>query len=227
VTPAPAVTATTCGTVGGRQVAVAARSADGIFTHAPFLASEVAIITNGEETNDPRFAYPWIRNAATTIYAPADGVLIRIRHKAPHAGFAGDDYDLIFLAACDPSRAGASDTLFRFNHITDPRPDLKAAYGYGALPAPDLSVTPTIDYEERQVPVTNIAVRAGEVLGSTTGNNRNFDFMIAINDVTVCPFTPLAEPHRSALLAMLGPKTASPFGPPQAGYPCRGYGPRP
>lgn len=225
--PAP----TQCPTVGNRMVTVGRTSAVGAFTHAPFGATDLALITNGQETNDPRFAYAWIKNrgSAINVYAPADGVLIRIRHKAENLPiFPSDDFDLIFLVACDPARPGEREAMFRFNHITDPRPDLKAAYGFGSLPAPDLSVTPVIDHEDRQIPTVNIAVRAGELLGSTRGTPfaRNFDFAIAIDDATVCPFTALNEPHRTLLLSLLGPQVNSPLGPPQAGYPCQGYGQR-
>lgn len=228
-TTPPAAAPTQCRTVGDRLVTVGRTSADGIFTHAPFDAADLALITNGVETNDPRFAYQWIKNrgASINIYAPADGVLIRLRHKAENLPiFPSDDFDLIFLAACDPARPGERDAIFRFNHITDPRPDIRAVYGFGALPAPDLSVTPGIEHEERQVPTTNIAVKAGELLGSTRGTPtaRNFDFAIAIANATVCPFTALSEPHRSALLGLLGPQTRSPSGPPVPGYPCQGYG---
>lgn len=226
-TPSP----TQCATVGNRMVTVGRTSADGAFTHAPFNAADLGIITNGQETNDPRFAYAWIKNqgSAINVYAPADGVLIRIRHKSENLPiFPSDDFDLIFLVACDPARPAERDTMFRFNHITDPRPDIKAAYGFGSLPAPDLSVTPVIDHEDRQVPTVNIAVKAGELLGTTRGTPfaRNFDFAIAINELTVCPFSVLNEPHRALLLGLLGPQSRSPSGPPQAGYPCQGYGGR-
>ena len=232
--PAPTTPTTSmqCATVGNRMVTVGRTTAEGAFTHAPFATSDLALITNGRETNDPRFSYQWIRNqgSAISIYAPADGVLIRLRHKTPNPPiFPSDDYDLIFLAACDPSRPVERDTIFRFNHITDPRADIRAAYAAGNLPAPDLSVTPTIEYEDRQVPLTNIRVSAGELLGSTRGTPtaRNFDFMISVNNATICPFTALSEPHRSGLLALMGPQSASPAGPPQPGYACQGYGPAP
>jgi len=227
--PTPVPAPTLCTTVGNRMVSVGRTSATGAFTHAPFDAADVALITNGVETNDPRFSYPWIKNrgSAINVYAPADGVLIRVRHKAENLPiFPSDDFDLIFLVACDPARPGGRDSVFRFNHITDPRPDIKAAYGFGALPAPDSSVNPSIEYEERQVPTTNIAVKAGELLGATRGTPaaRNFDFAIAIEDATVCPYTVLNEPHRAILLALLGPQIRSPFGPPLPGYACTGYG---
>jgi hypothetical protein len=192
-------------------VTVGHTSADGLFTSAPFEASDLSLITNGEETNDRRFSYQWIRDGRqASLFAPADGVLVRIRHKTENPpDFPSDDYDLFFLVACDPD---ARDTLLRFNHVTDPRPDIKSAYAFGPLPAP--SFNPFEEHEERQVPTTNIQVRAGELLGTTTGTPfaHNFDFMISVNNVATCPFVVLSEPYRSTLLGLLGPLSASPGG---------------
>ncbi|HEY0963139.1 MAG TPA: hypothetical protein VGE69_12370 [Pseudomonadales bacterium] len=224
-----------CRSFGGRTVPVWHGSADGIFTHAPFAAADLNLITNGSETNDSRFAYPWVKHAPGAanvapidIFAPADGVLIRLRHKARNLpDFDSDDYDLFLLVACDPQRPDRT-AIVRFNHITEPRADIKAAFAFGDLGAPVFQPVFS-EHEERQVPLVNIVVRAGEWLGRTSGTPvaHDFDFMIAIDDVSVCPFAVLDEPHRSQLLAMLGPKTSSPFGPPQPGYSCNGYGARP
>ena len=218
-----------CSTYGGRTVQVGYRNSTQVFTHTPFNASDLALITNGIETNDSRFAYTWIKKQGTKIdiYAPADGVLIRMRHKAENLpDFPSDDFDLFFLVACDPN-APQNQTIVRFNHITDPRPDIKAAYAFGALGAPVFN--PFDEHEERQVPTVNIAVKAGDYIGSTSGTPvaRNFDFQIGINDVTVCPFSVLEEPHRSRLLGLLGPQANSPAGPPVANFSCQGYGGRP
>lgn len=219
-----------CKSYGGRTVPVWHTSADGLFTHTPFRAEDLSLITNGDETNDPRFSYQWVKSRGDkiNIYAPADGVLIRIRHKAKNLPeFDSNDYDLFFLASCDPAIPDKN-VVIRFNHITDPRPDLLAAFGYGDQGAP--SFKPVFEErEDLQVPVENIVVRAGDWLGATSGTPvaRDFDFQIAIDDVTVCPFSVLAEPHRTQLLNMLGPITASPFGPPAPGYACKGYGRRP
>ena len=221
-----ATTQTTCAAFGGRQVTVGRVSAAGLFTSAPFNGADLSLITNGEETNDGRFSYQWISDGReTSIFAPADGVLVRIRHKVENLpDFPSDDYDLFFLVACDPTRPVERDTLVRFNHITAPREDIEAAYAFGQLPAP--SFNPFEEHEERQIPTTNIQVRAGEFLGSTRGTPfaNNFDFMISVDNVTVCPFVVLSEPHRSTLLGLLGPQSASPHGPPVPGYPCQGYG---
>ncbi len=223
-----------CVSYGGRTVPVWHKSVSGVFTHAPFAASDLNLITNGIDTNDPRFSYPWVKQvqgqpvAPINIYAPADGVLIRMRHKAQNLPeFDSDDYDLFFLVACDPAQPDKH-VVVRFNHITDPRPDIKAAFAFGSLGAPVFKPVFN-EHEERQVPVTNIAVRAGDYLGRTSGTPvaHDFDFMIAIDDVTVCPYEVLKEPYRTQLLNMLGPGSASPFGPPVPGHPCVGYGGRP
>jgi hypothetical protein len=201
-------------------------SAPELFTHAPFNAADVAIITNGEETNDARFAYIWLKNPTTpmAIYAPADGVLVKIRHKTKNAVFNSDDYDLFF----DLSASCAD--YFRFNHITAPRTDIKAAYQFGDKCSAcfDDNGNPSGSYEEREVPAVKIAVKAGDLLGYTSGtpNAHDWDFAIQISDKTVCPFSVLAEPYKTTLLNLLGPKSATPSGPPIPGYACTGYGAR-
>ena len=219
-----------CQSYGGRTVPVWHKSTDGIFSHTPFNADDLSLITNGEETNDPRFSYQWVKRKGETIniFAPADGVFIRIRHKARNLpDFDSDDYDLLFLVACDPAQPDKQ-AIVRFNHITNPRADFKAAYAFGELGAP--SFAPVFEeHEERQVPTTNIVVRAGDYLGATSGTPlaHDFDFMISVNNITVCPFSVLAEPYRTQLLNLLGPKSASPNGPGVPGYQCKGYGGRP
>lgn len=217
-----------CGTFGNKTVTVGRTTA--VFQAAPFNADELRLITLGSETNDPRFVYVWVKPAGSArIYAPADGVFIRIRHKVPNSQFNSEDWDLFFLAACDPSRPTEGDTIYRFNHITDPRADFKAAYAFGSLPAPQVEPT-FIEYEERQVPTSNITVKAGELLGSTRGTPEanNFDFQVAINNATVCPFDPLPEAIRTPLRALLGPGPRVGGGNvPQAGYPCTGFGDKP
>ncbi len=196
------------------------------FTHAPFKAADVAIITNGEETNDARFSYVWLKNPSTpmAIYAPADGVLVTIRHLTATKFFPSDDYQLVFALSL------TCNDYFRFNHITAPRADIKAAYQYGDMCSScfDDNGNPTARYEEREIPKVKVAVKAGDLLGYTTGtpNAHDWDFAIQISEKTVCPFSVLAEPHKSTMLSLLGPKSATPFGPPTPGYPCTGYGAR-
>lgn len=220
-----------CTTFGNRQVVLARTSAVGAFSHAPFRPGDLAIITNGEETNDPRFSYQWIRQRgeAVDVFAPADGVLIRIRRKTANPMFQSDDFDLFFMVACDPRDPENRDTLVRFNHITDPRADIVAAYLGGSQPSQDVLASPVVEFLELQVPRVNIVVKAGERIGSTRGvpGAFGFDYMVAVDNRTVCPFDVLSEPHRSQLLALLGPMSATPAGPPVPGYPCRGYGARP
>jgi hypothetical protein len=230
-TPQPA---TACTTFGDRKVTLNRTVAQ--FTAAPFEASELRLITNGEETNDPRFAYVWVKESggsgSANIYAPADGTLIRVRHKVPNSQFNSEDWDFFFLAACDPARPADGDTVFRFNHITHPRADLRAAFSAGSLPAPQVEPT-FIEFEERQIPTTNITVRAGELLGSTRGTPaaHDFDFSVAVMNATVCPFDVLPDPHKTLLKNLLGPGPQGPnsssWGLPQPGYPCRGYGAKP
>jgi hypothetical protein len=228
---------TQCPSYGGRTVPVWHTSAQGAYTHAPFAAADLNLVTNGIETNDERFSYQWVKRAAgqadvapINIYAPADGVLIRLRHKARNLpDFDSNDYDLFFLVACDPARPDLT-SVVRFNHITEPRADIRAAFAFGDLGAPVFGPGGLFEeHEERQVPLTNIVVRAGDYLGRTSGTPvaHDFDFMISVDDASVCPFSVLAEPHRTQLLNMLGPQSASPSGPPQPGYACTGYGKRP
>ena len=216
-----------CSAYGNRSVNIGYTSPLGVFTRPPFHADDLSIITNGEDTNDARFSYQWIKNQGELIdiFAPADGVLVRIRHKAENLpDFASDDFDLFFLIACDPDQPAMRDTVVRFNHITNPRPDIKAAYAFGELGAPTFN--PFDEHEDRQVPLTNIAVKAGDYIGSTSGTPfaRNFDFLIGIDQIPVCPFSVLEEPHRTMLMNLLGPLEATPFGPPVAGFSCSGYG---
>jgi hypothetical protein len=197
-------------------------SAAGAFTHVPFEPADLALITNGAETNDARFSYQWIkdRGAEVPIYAPADGVLVRIRHKPFVEGvFESDDFDLFFLVDCT--------TLVRFNHITSPRDDIRATYQFGDEPSVVFNADGTYtEYDDRQQPSENIYVEAGELLGHTSGTPQanDFDFSIAVDNATVCPFSVFEEPVKTELLSMLGPQTASPFGPPEPGYECTGYG---
>lgn len=211
---------------GSKTAGKCGASALGAFTHAPFNAADVAIITNGEETNDGRFSYVWLKNPSTpmAIYAPADGVLVTIRHLTATKFFPSDDYQLVFALSLTCT------DFFRFNHITAPRADIKAAYQFGNLCSScfDDSGNPTARYEEREIPKVKVAVKAGELLGYTTGTPtaHDWDFTIQISEKTVCPYSVLAEPHKSTLLSLLGPKSATPFGPPTPGYPCTGYGAR-
>ena len=196
------------------------------FTASPFKSSDISMITNGNETNDARFAYVSVKAPFTKIplYAPADGVLTAIRHLTATKFFPSDDFQLVFNLSTTCS------DYWRFNHVTDPRADIRAAYSYGDKCSScfDDNGNPTARYEEYEKPGTAIKVKAGELIGYTSGTPtaHNFDFVIQISEKTVCPMSVLAEPHKSTLLAMLGPgpRSAQPSSVPQPGYPCEGYG---
>ena len=194
----------------------------GLFTAAPFKSSDISMITNGNETNDARFAYVWVKAPVTKIplYAPADGVLTTIRHLTANKVFPSDDFQLVF------NLSTTCGDHWGFNHFTDPRADIRAAYSYGDKCSScfDDSGNPTARYEEYEKPGTAIKVKAGELIGYTSGTPfaHNFDHYIKISDY-VCPMSVLAEPHKSTLLAMLGPRSSLV---PQPGYACVGYGTR-
>jgi hypothetical protein len=180
------------------------------------------MITNGNETNDARFAYVWVKApyAKIPLYAPADGVLTTIRHLTASKVFPSDDFQLVF------NLSTTCDDHWGFNHVTDPRADIRAAYSFGDKCSScfDDNGKPTARYEEYEKPGTAIKVKAGELIGYTSGTPfaHNFDHYIKISDY-VCPMSVLAEPHKSTLLAMLGPRSSLV---PQPGYACVGYGTR-
>lgn len=197
-----------------------------VFRRAPFVASDIALITNGEETNDPRFAYVWLRSPYTPIpvYAPADGTLITIRHLTATKFFPSDDYQLVFevSAACQ--------NQFGFNHFTAPRADIRAAYQFGDQCSScfDDSGAPTARYPERETPGTAIRVKAGDLLGYTSGTPfaHNFDYWVRVGGKYVCPMNVLPEPSRTTLMNLLGPAKSGNQGEapgPVPGYPCTGY----
>jgi hypothetical protein len=200
-TPAPALT-----------------DARGQFKANPFDISNIKIVTIGKDTGDPRFVYPWVKEGKVNIYAPADGVLFKIRHKVfVIDGLNGNDYDMFFQVDCG--------TVYRFNHITDPRADIKATYPAGDLASGDYA-NGGLDIPERVIPKVNIKVKAGESLGSTSGTPvaHDFDFAVGVaaqapnagDPFSVCPFSVFNEPMKSNLLALLGPKNGSPT----PGYVC-------
>ena len=198
----------------------------GLFTASPFKSSDISMITNGNETNDARFAYVSVKAPFTKIplYAPADGVLTAIRHLTATKFFPSDDFQLVF------NLSTTCGDHWGFNHFTDPRADIRAAYSYGDKCSScfDDNGNPTARYEEYEKPGTAIKVKAGELIGYTSGtpSANNFDFYIKTSEKYVCPMSVLAEPHKSSLLAMLGPgpKSANPSSVPQPGYACVGYG---
>lgn len=187
-------------------------NAKGAFKELPFDTSNIRLVTLGKETNDARFVYPWVKSGSVKIYAPADGVLYKIRHKVfAEGGKNGNDYDMFFQVDCG--------TVYRLNHITDPRADIKAAYPAGDLASGDYA-NGGLDIPERVVPLKAIKVKAGESLGSTTGTPtaHDFDFAVGVaaeapksgEAMSVCPFSVFNEPHKTTLMNLLGPKNGSP-----------------
>lgn len=182
------------------------------FKSLPFDTSNIRLVTLGKETNDARFVYPWVKSGSVTIYAPADGVLYKIRHKVfVDQGKNGNDYDIFFQVDCG--------TVYRFNHITDPRADIKATYPAGGLASGDYA-NGGLDIPERVKPLTTLKVKAGESLGTTSGTPvaHDFDFAVGIaaeapkpgEPMSVCPFSVFSEPNKTTLMNLLGPKSGSP-----------------
>ncbi len=221
----PSTTSATTSTTKIETTGCGSNSA-GLFTASPFKSSDISMITNGSETNDARFAYVWVKAPVTKIplYAPADGVLTAIRHLTATKFFPSDDFQLVF------NLSTTCGDHWGFNHFTDPRADIRAAYSYGDKCSScfDDNGNPTARYQEYEKPGTAIKVKAGELIGYTSGtpSANNFDFYINVSEKYVCPMSVLAEPHKSSLLAMLGPgpKSANPSSVPQQGYACLGYG---
>ncbi len=180
------------------------------FTELPLNLDETKVITLGKETNDPRFVYPWVNtdvSDVTHIFAPATGKLFMIRHKVYEVGGEkGNDYDIFFAVDCK--------TVYRFNHISNPRDDIKATYPAGDLPSGDYA-NGGQDIAERVKPLEAIVVQAGESLGYTTGTPgaHSFDFAVGVapdeksEKIAVCPFDVFTEPNKTKLYDLLGSKT--------------------
>lgn len=196
------------------------KEAKDAFKELPFKMDQVKVVTLGKETNDPRFVYPWVNTDTSDraeIFAPAEGKLYMIRHKVYEIDSKkGNDYDMFFAVDCK--------TVYRFNHISNPRDDIKATYPAGDLASGDYA-NGGQDIPERVKPKTAIIVKAGESLGYTHGTPtaRNFDFAVGVSNsiegdkLATCPFNVFNDPLKSQLLNKLGPKTSLS---PKAGYPC-------
>jgi len=199
--------------------------ATGALTSSPFDLSTIRMFINGAEGNgtDPRFSYVQIANEddRVPIYAPAPMLLVKMRLKD---GFVqgstreNGDWDLTFLVSCD--------LQIRINHITEPDARILAAYGYGSEPGTTWNEAgEKTDNEEMMVPVTEVRLEAGDLIGYTQGTRAsNFDYVVAIDNITVCPWEQFTEPLRSELLAKLGPPPDRPTAGPVAGWACTGYG---
>lgn len=199
-------------------------SADGAFTASPFDLDTVRMFINGSEGNgtDARFSYVLIRDEGTAIpvYAPAPLLLVKMRYKD---GFEAQrtreegDWDFTFLVSCD--------VQVRVNHINQPGEKLLAAYGYGTEPGTYWENGEQIDNEAKMIPATEVRFEAGELLGYTQGTpSANFDYVIGVNENSVCPWEVFEEPVRTSLLAKLGPPPGAPDDGPVPNWPCTGYG---
>lgn len=185
------------------------------------------MFVNGVEGNgmDSRFSYVLIaeNDATIPIYAPAPMLLVKMRLKD---GFSqqrtreSGDWDLTFLVSCD--------LQIRINHVTEPDARILAAYGFGDSPGTYWTETgEMVEDESMMVPTAPVVLEAGDLVGYTQGTeSSNFDFVIGIDDNSVCPWEQFSEPVRTELLARLGPPPASPDAGPVPGWPCTGYGGR-
>lgn len=196
--------------VSSGTVEVPRESAVGAFTSPITNIDTIAVISPGKFVGDSRFTYLQIKNQQRTpVFAPADGTLIKISYKTRidlSPGLSSmPDYDLTFLVDCH--------TMYRVNHITNPNPEIAALrpnaeplqLGKG-LPAPSDADTQ---------PKTNIMVKAGQQIGTTTGtpNAHNWDFGVFIDQASTCPYKQFNEPPQSAWLALLGDAIKDPTKP--------------
>jgi hypothetical protein len=177
---------------------------------------------------DPRFAYVTIASPdrLIPIYAPAPMLLVGIRPKdtasVPNQfAMRATDWDLTFVVSCN--------TQVRINHITEPSQRVRDAWGFPGLFAtwwlPDGT---QVSSEERQVPMREVRFKPGDVIGYTQGTvlASNFDYVVAVNDISVCPWSVFNEPLQTEIMEKLGPKMLSPNDGPVPGWPCQGYGDR-
>jgi hypothetical protein len=205
-------------------------SSRGAFSHRPFNLDDIRIIINGADGGgaDPRFAYVTIASPdrLIPIYAPAPMLLVGIRPKdtasVPNQfAMRATDWDLTFVVSCN--------TQVRINHITEPSQRVRDAWGFPGLFAtwwlPDGT---QVSSEERQVPMREVRFKPGDVIGYTQGTvlASNFDYVVAVNDISVCPWSVFNEPLQTEIMEKLGPKMLSPNDGPILGWPCQGYGGR-
>ena len=203
-------------------------SSRGAFTHAPFDVNDVRIIVNGGDGGgaDPRFAYVTVAtpDQRIALSAPAPMLLVKIRPKdsasVPNRlAMRATDWDLFFVVSCD--------TQIRINHVTEPSQRIRDAWGFpglfGTWWLPDGT---QVSADDRQVPTRAVVFQPGDLIGYTQGTLQasNFDYVVAVNDYTVCPWSVFDEPIKTALLGKLGPKPLSPSDGPVPGWPCQGYG---
>lgn len=130
------------------------------------------------------------------VFAPADGKLVKISYKVRTdlpPSMSKPDYDLVFQADCH--------TTFVINHITDPRPDIE-----GTKPiAEPIQLKPGSGVNDKDtIPISEIMVKAGEQIGTTTGTPaaRNFDFGVFTDNEAICPYEKFNEPIRYSWLGL-------------------------
>ena len=186
--------------VASGMVEVPRETADSAFMSAITNIDSISVISPGKLVGDSRFTYLWIKNQQRVpVYAPADGTLIKISYKNRvdlPPGMSTPDYDLTFLVDCH--------TMYRFNHITDPNPEI-AALKPIAVPLQIGKGYPAPSDKDTN-PKSNIMVKVGQQIGTTTGTPaaHNWDFGLFIDQVSTCPYEKFNEPIRSAWLALLG-----------------------
>lgn len=104
-------------------------------------------------------SYLWIADGGVApVYAPVDSELV----SGVYASFGEQgtkDYGLVFHVSCEVE--------YRIGHFTDPAPHIRSAFP----PEPKIN-------DSRDNQIAPIAVKAGELLGYTTGtpHAHNFDF---------------------------------------------------
>lgn len=198
---------TTC-SFDGQNVEVPRQSADGAFTSAVTDINNIAVISPGKFVGDERYTYLEIKNdQSIPVYAPADGALVKIAYKTRvdvPAGMSAADYDLAFLVDCK--------TMYSLTHITAPSADI-AAVSPVTEPVKITKGTP-ID-EQSAKPKSNVIVKAGQQIGTTTGTPtaHNWDFGVFIDQAATCPYDRFTEPIRSSWLALLGNAAIDPTKP--------------
>ena len=125
------------------------------FTNAEMISSvEPTIITAG---NSRHRAWLNIRTGKVPVYAPVDSELVNGVYKNSRGAV---DYDLHFQVSCE--------IWYLINHVTEPVDKIKKAFP--SVPQTDTRTNPPF--------ANSIKVKAGELLGYTTGTPlaHNFDF---------------------------------------------------
>lgn len=180
-----------------RTVEVLFNSDKNFFPNSLTEIDKIDRITPGSQTGDSRFIYLWIKgDNEIPVFAPSNGTLVKIAYKnridiGPE--MSKPDYDLTFLVDCK--------TIYQINHVTNPVLDIVALKPNNN----PYQIKPGLPLDDKETkPLKNIAVKAGQKLGTTSGspNAHNFDFGVFINGVAVCPFEKFDDNFRSSWLAL-------------------------